>query len=321
MASKHKAVEKFSPEKLGKKRKIEKEDDDEGSTSSSDESELVSSSGSSETSGQDNQDINLDFEGMNITDEDFHGIRMLLQQLLVTISMNISELTELITSQKDIGSTLKIFDDDENTVYGLTTVVDLNKNKEKDCVEKFCKAIKDKCKETSKKSFNDVNECLEKRICFLINERFINIPGDVAAPMLNSLRSEMKEACKEGKLSDFDYILLVSKSVKAANPNDLEASNGEVGESSSSSTKLSKKEKKKLKAKTNEDLQFLNYEDELFYKAASFKFSYRVTKATGFAISGEWDFGDVVMDTFRTVMIIDYSKFDKIVEEIEVMSS
>lgn len=59
---------------------------------------------------------------------------------------------------------------------------------------------------------------------------------------------------------------MVSKSVKAANPNDLEASNGEVGESSSSSTKLSKKEKKKLKAKTNEDLQFLNYEDELFYK-------------------------------------------------------
>ena len=73
---------------------------------------------------------------------------------------------------------------------------------------------------------------------------------------------------------------------------------------------------------TSQVLMDLSQNDDNIFilQAASLKFSYPVTKATGFAISGNWDFGDVVMDTFRTVMIIDYSKFDKIIEEIEVTS-
>ena len=74
----------------------------------------------------------MDFEARAIEEEDFHGIRRLLQQVCVCIipahtppmhqsisslhlsqvflkaSVDLSGLTTLITAQKDIGSTIKV---------------------------------------------------------------------------------------------------------------------------------------------------------------------------------------------------------------------
>ena len=72
----------------------------------------------------------------------------------------------------------------------------------------------------------------------------------------------------QGSITEADRILYIAKSVKVASAKELPLiSTTENGPSSSTS----KKERKKLKAEREiaEQLQFINEEDELFYKVTS----------------------------------------------------
>ena len=55
----------------------------------------------------------------------------------------------------------------------------------------------------------------------------------------------------------------------------------------------------------------------LIFQESSLSLSYSVTNATGFAVGGQWALGDAAMDTYRTVMVIDFTKFERIVENLE----
>lgn len=57
------------------------------------------------------QEIQVEFEGRSPIDSDFHGIKQLLQQLLLKAHVNISELTDLIISQNYVGSVVKVSED------------------------------------------------------------------------------------------------------------------------------------------------------------------------------------------------------------------
>ena len=65
---------------------------------------------------------------------------------------------------------------------------------------------------------------------------------------------------------------------------------------------------------------FLHFTTIIFQNAV-LSFNYCVTNATGFAISGEWEFGDVAMDTYRTVLVVESSKFNSIIDEIQELYS
>ena len=80
-------------------------------------------------------EIQVDFEGRNPQDPDFHGIKTLLQQLFLKAHVDLSSLTDLIISQNYIGSVVKQSQDEEgsddedgdtNDVFGITTVVNIS---------------------------------------------------------------------------------------------------------------------------------------------------------------------------------------------------
>ena len=48
--------------------------------------------------------------------------------------------------------------------------------------------FKEKLKQSPKKRLSEFFELLESNVSLLLNERFINIPGEVSVPMLQSLR-------------------------------------------------------------------------------------------------------------------------------------
>lgn len=54
------------------------------------------------------QIIQVDFEGRNPVDADFHGIKQLLQQLFLKAHINLSELADLIIGQNYVGSVVKV---------------------------------------------------------------------------------------------------------------------------------------------------------------------------------------------------------------------
>ena len=51
-------------------------------------------------------------------------------------------------------------------------------------------------------------------IGWLVNERFLNLPPQIAPPSLRAVLADAKDAAAEGKPFKFDYIMLVSKSVE-----------------------------------------------------------------------------------------------------------
>lgn len=77
----------------------------------------------------------MDFEGRNPQDSDYHGIKILLQQLFLKAHIDLGGLTDLIISQNYVGSVVKQstdmeeFDDDDddvNDVFGITTVINIS---------------------------------------------------------------------------------------------------------------------------------------------------------------------------------------------------
>lgn len=80
--------------------------------------------------------VQVDFEGRNPIDSDFHGIKQLLNQLFLKAHLNLSELTDIIIGQNYVGSVIKQSmgdeeedsddeGDDVNDVFGITTVINL----------------------------------------------------------------------------------------------------------------------------------------------------------------------------------------------------
>lgn len=83
-------------------------------------------------------ELQVDFEGRNPQDPDFHGIKTLLQQLFLKAHVDLTGLTELIIYQNYVGSVIKQSenvdeaedddddDDDVNDVFGITTVINIS---------------------------------------------------------------------------------------------------------------------------------------------------------------------------------------------------
>lgn len=80
-------------------------------------------------------EIQVDFEGRNPQDPDYHGIKILLQQLFLKAHIDLGGLTDLIITQNYVGSVVKQSsemevdgddDDDVNDVFGITTVINVS---------------------------------------------------------------------------------------------------------------------------------------------------------------------------------------------------
>ena len=85
--------------------------------------------------------LQVEFEARSPEEEDYHGIKRLLQQLFLrSAAVNVGKVTETILNQKFIGSVIKqsVLDNEEeeeggedlNEVYAISTVINLaEKNK------------------------------------------------------------------------------------------------------------------------------------------------------------------------------------------------
>lgn len=116
---------------MGKSKKLKVEEPVENDYSESEDSD--------ESMEIDNEAVTATFEGRNLEDFDFHGIRQLLLQSFLKAPIDLSQLTDILIGQHGIGSVLKQAsenedeedenDDDINDVYGITSVLNLSARK------------------------------------------------------------------------------------------------------------------------------------------------------------------------------------------------
>uniref|UniRef100_F6QQH1 BRCA2 and CDKN1A-interacting protein n=1 Tax=Equus caballus TaxID=9796 RepID=F6QQH1_HORSE len=275
---------------------VEDEDeDDEDSEEEEDEDEIV------------DEEVNIEFEAFSISDNDYDGIKKLLQQLFLKAPVNTAELTDLLIQQNHIGSVIKqtdVSEDsdddvDEDEIFGFISLLNLTERKGTQCAEQIKELILSFCEKNCEKSMVEQLDKLlndtTKPVGFLLSERFINVPPQIALPMHQQLQKELAEAHKTNKpCGKCCFYLLISKTFVEAG----------------------KHSKKKQSNQEKVELMFANAEEEFFYEAI-LKFSYSVQEESDTCLGGRWSFDDVPMKPLRTVMLIPGDKMNEIMDKLK----
>ncbi|OWK08010.1 BCCIP [Cervus elaphus hippelaphus] len=279
-----------------KEDEVEEVDEDDSDEEEDEEDEVI------------NEEVNIEFEAYSISDNHYDGIKKLLQQLFLKAPVNTAELTDLLIQQNHIGSVIKQMDVsedsdddvDEDEIFGFISLLNLTERKGTPCAEQIKELILRLCEKNCEKSTAEQLDRLfsdaARPVGFLLSERFINVPPQIALPMHQQLQKELAEAHKTNKpCGKCHFYLLISKTFV------------EAGKSGS---------KKRRSSQNKEELMFANAEEEFFYEAI-LKFSYSVQEESDTCLGGRWSFDDVPMKPLRTVMLIPGDKMNEIMEKLK----
>ncbi|XP_032682524.1 protein BCCIP homolog [Odontomachus brunneus] len=261
-------------------------------------------------------EIQVDFEGRNPQDPDYHGIKILLQQLFLKAHIDLGGLTDLIIAQNYVGSVVKqsndmeesdddADDDDVNDVFGITTVINVSDRQNLPCIQQLRDLLKQLASEHATDPANAmIKNVLENdaaQLGLLINERFVNIPAQIAVPLLENLISEVKRATNKNMPFNFTYYILICKLYKWED-----------------NKKISRKTKNKNKNADNEStILWSNREEEIFAEEATISFEFSVEKDSDTGLSGMWTETDDEMVPFRRVLLFEASKLQSIIDKIK----
>lgn len=282
------------------------EERDNSSDENSEEEEESGQEDSEDSEEEINEEVLVDFEAFNISQNDFNGIKKLLQQLFLKAHVNTSEMTDLIIQQNHVGSVVKQAevpedsdDNDPDEVFGFISMLNLTERKDVQCVEEVTELILDQCEKNCSHSVTEQLEKIlndtSKPVGFLLSERFINVPPQIALPLHRQLQEEIAEAQRTNKPSGrCHYCLMISKTCKEATKS-IPARGGAP----------------------KEEFMFVNAEEEFFYEQATLKFHYSVQDEADSCLSGRWSFDDVPMKPYRTVMLVPNDKMPVIMDKLK----
>nr|CAG4642753.1 EOG090X0C3Y [Evadne anonyx] len=294
---------KAETETNGLKRSFEDEDDSSSMEDDSENEENEENEDEEMELGENDKEIQVDFEGQIPCLEDFAGIKSLLHQLFLKAHVNLSSLTDLILAQSFVGSVLKqCFDEDDDDasddesaldeVFGITTVLNLTHHKEAECIKQLTKYIIGRTHKKASSLFeNPANE-----VGLLINERFINIPPQVSVPLLENLNGEIENANKEGKPFKFTHLILISKMHESV-------VKGPAG--------------KKKKAKDDSNILWVNAEEEPAVEFGEILGEYSVRNESDAAVGGTWDEEDEQFDPKRRITVLKFDQLPEIMNSIK----
>lgn len=269
--------------------------------------------------------IQVEFEGRNPIDDDFHGIKQLLQQLFLKAHVNLSEVADLIIGQNYVGSVVKQSevdgedsdddddDNDANDVFGVTSVINITEKQNLECIQQLRSLLLELCSEHATDQANTLVRSLlsddSQTIGLLINERIVNIPAQISVPLLESLSKEIKRAREKKMPYDFTYFVLICKLYKSEKPQ----------------TKRKKMKKKKQQQQFDgseePDVLWSNPEEEIIDQEADCRFEFCVKGDSDSGLSGQWMEDDVAMSPYRRVLLIKASKLDPLIGKIKLFVS
>jgi len=274
----------------------DEEEQDQSSSLSSSESEEED-----EQAGTNSTDIvDIDFEARSPEEGDAASIQRLLFQLFQEGSgIDFKGLTDLIISQNYVGAVVfqpndegpeepeESTSDSEEDIFGVTTVINLAARKDKAPVQEFLAFLKKKydtrqnVMEDNIKFSSFFDEKLTN-VGWILNERFVNLPAQIAPSLFDSLKKDVAEASAKSMPYKFDYYVIIAK---AHIPK-----GGSIG-----------------------NPLFVNEEEEFLFGDALATFTYFVGKGKdAVTATSEWkNKKDKELTAVRIAMLLEPAKFDK----------
>jgi len=268
-----------------------------------------------------------------ILPEYFLMIKNLVSPNFILENISLNGLTDLIICMReDIGTTLKIENDDENKIFGVFTLIPLNFYNNNPTVEQIILMLKSKIQNINDNNLKItlMNILNNKILGLLINERFLNLPEPLIAPSLNFIVNEMNECIdiandknnknisnKEKNKYNLDYIIIYSRYVIKDIKDNTNENNEKYKYDDNNYINLVIKEKnnKKIKTDLKDEKIFYKYETEYFLQKADYFFDYKLT-------GGIYDSSSIYINNYNNelqymkVLFIKKQKFYEVIHEL-----
>uniref|UniRef100_A0A7E4V012 Protein BCCIP homolog n=1 Tax=Panagrellus redivivus TaxID=6233 RepID=A0A7E4V012_PANRE len=249
----------------------DEEVDDEEDVSSESEDEIMPEADDAM------EKMNFDFEAVPLNSNDVDSLVNLLTQIFLRANIDCEAIAKAMIAMSPLGCVYKaaednVDEDSEAVVYGVLSAVELGG------VEQYqvdiANAILNRArKNTTKeivKSFEEIFSPIgdKKKNYFLVNERMLHFPAQIAAPAFASLKDDLSE---EGYLNNLNKIILISK-LRVADAPASTATAPAVPSAplapGQKKKKIGKAEKKRLAAAAIAEAEVLfdNPEEELLFK-------------------------------------------------------
>lgn len=176
--------------------------------------------------------------------------------------------------------------DSTGTIFGITTAINISANCPNGCQKQLRAYLLDKAEKSSDTVIANILKDESKSVGLIINERFVNIPPQIAVPLLESLQKEVQRAATKRPAFQFDYYLMI--------------------------VKLYRKEDKKAP----EDF-YSNGEEEIMFENAASNFEYSVQSETDSGLSGNWLESDSKLIPYRKIILFEANHLQPIVNSIK----
>ena len=157
--------------------------------------------------GSDFEELNVVFDHFNPKESDFAGIRQFLRDLLCGTVYDVGGLVDIIIGQSGaVGTVVKVADEEE--VYGVTSVISLAHYKTLECIKQITSFVMSKCPSEHR---HELEKALrytgDGHTGFIINERMVNMPNEMALPLISGLFDELRWSQDDQVLSRIPYLI------------------------------------------------------------------------------------------------------------------
>jgi len=313
-----------SNRKMGGKKRVHEEEEDDMMDDSDDEQinynetykewkqhnmgEDQEESKSNKSKGDDDvemEDVMVDFDFINPTEEFFHGLKLFIGDLLDGSQYSSSELADLIINYPSLGTLITNVPSaeeakDQRDLYGIAGLYNLSRHSKKSkCMGEIQNFVLQHAqKNLQEAEFQKLKMLFEKtNIAVLLNERVLNLPPKLV-PSIHQLVLEALEWTNQQddveNPSDykFDYVLFMTKAYKE--------------------WKGQEKTKKKSKSGLNETILFYKYEDQILSNESVIKFIFPYTGAS--------DLKDQVaeeMKKYNMIYLVPFEKYKSSLAKIQ----
>ncbi len=152
---------------------------------------------SDDSDGSDFDELNVVFDSFDPKEDDFHGIKVFLTELLDGEAFDSSGLVdEVLANSVNVGTVVKVQDAEE--VFGVMSVVSLRESKKETWAQQVEAFILSKCPPSLKSKLDKyVGPDATSHGGLIISERLANMPQEMALPMMRTTFDEIKQAKKE----------------------------------------------------------------------------------------------------------------------------
>ncbi|KAL7606348.1 hypothetical protein Lser_V15G14831 [Lactuca serriola] len=222
-----------------------------------------SSSENEDSSSEDEDDfegaVQVDFVFFDPKPDDFHGVKVLMQTYLDNKEWDLTSFVDLILQQTSVGSVVKIEDDEDESVYGFVSALNLQRYKDCKCMMEVKEFLLSKCQEKEIKE--NLKSFLGEKaadVGLLISQRVVNLPPQLLPSLYDAIFNEISWATEDEPTQElrkffcFKYYLLISKIYKLKNAD----------------------KKKKGSSSSEEAIIYLKPEDEIFHNLSEWSFCF-----------------------------------------------